>query len=62
MTLQTRTRRVVTLFPNRVRGFNNKAIQNLAQNPTNPTIIAIIGPPGPQGPAFDGVMDLGTFN
>ncbi|KAF0115849.1 MAG: hypothetical protein FD163_484 [Hyphomonadaceae bacterium] len=62
MSAITRIRRVVALFPNRVRGTENNITQTLAAIATNTQIVSVIGETIYVETPFDGNIDLGTFN
>jgi|GEM_PF-5592419 hypothetical protein len=62
MTAIIRIRRVVALFPPRVRGTAGNITQTLNAIATNEQIVSVIGETIYVETPFDGNIDLGTYN
>lgn len=62
MTAIIRIRRVVALFPARVRGTANNQTQTLAAIARNEQIVSVVGETIYVETPFAGNIDLGTYN
>lgn len=61
MSVVVRVRKLINLFPARVRGGNNVSIQNLREAVQTESVVSVVGETNYVETPFDGNVDLGTF-